>query len=54
MRREIQNPQMFETDPESYSPAIYFKTSKYFLGMMVRQMGQLIQTHLNNFFMNLL
>jgi hypothetical protein len=25
-RREIQNPQMFETDPESFSPAIYFST----------------------------
>jgi hypothetical protein len=24
MRREIQNPQMFETDPESFYPAIYF------------------------------
>jgi hypothetical protein len=24
MRREIQNPQMFETDPESLFPAIYF------------------------------
>jgi hypothetical protein len=24
MQREIQNPQMFETDPESFSPAIYF------------------------------
>jgi hypothetical protein len=24
IRREIQNPQMFETDPESFSPAIYF------------------------------
>jgi hypothetical protein len=24
MRREIQNPQMFETDPESFFPAIYF------------------------------
>jgi hypothetical protein len=24
IRCEIQNPQMFETDPESFSPAIYF------------------------------
>jgi hypothetical protein len=24
IRLEIQNPQMFETDPESFSPAIYF------------------------------
>jgi hypothetical protein len=24
IRREIQNPQMFETDPESFPPAIYF------------------------------
>jgi hypothetical protein len=24
IRRKIQNPQMFETDPESFSPAIYF------------------------------
>jgi hypothetical protein len=25
MRREIQNPQMFETDPESFFPAIFFR-----------------------------
>jgi hypothetical protein len=24
IRREIQNPQMFEIDPEFFSPAIYF------------------------------
>jgi hypothetical protein len=24
---KIQNPQMFETDPESFSPAIYFRTT---------------------------
>jgi hypothetical protein len=27
MRREIQNPPMFETDPESFSPAKHFNTS---------------------------
>jgi hypothetical protein len=29
IRREIQNPQMFETDPESFSPAIYFRVEKW-------------------------
>jgi hypothetical protein len=28
MRREIQNPLMFETDPKSFSPAIYFSSSE--------------------------
>jgi hypothetical protein len=33
IRREIQNPQMFETDPESVFPAIYFK-SVYFKNLL--------------------
>jgi hypothetical protein len=31
IRREIQNPQMLETDPESFSPAIYFSFVIVFL-----------------------
>jgi hypothetical protein len=29
IRREIQNIQMFKTDPESFSPAIYFSVLRF-------------------------
>jgi hypothetical protein len=31
IRREIQNPQMFETVPETLTPAIYFKNRPFYL-----------------------
>jgi hypothetical protein len=45
MRREIQNPQMFETDPESFYPSMYLKKA----GAAVQNCRAIEKTTRSNF-----